>query len=140
MFMVDGLLTNKDNQKIEAIERMERLNVVSEAIIKFKADGELTCSENGKLIAVPDFIIEEINKEYEEYMNLVYHVVHSGIYGFDIYNCLSVSPYLEDWGYENDLIKMNRSMSYCINLTKPDYTESGSILLKNVDGYLYRIG
>ncbi len=70
---------------------------------------------------------------------MVYHVVYSRLYGYEIYNALSVSNYIEDWEYETFMIDQGGTMAYTINVSKPDYSESGSIVLENHRGILRRI-
>lgn len=122
----------------EALLRMDLIGINDEARIKFE-NKELLCSDNGRFVKVPDEVQKEIDKYEKEFKNLIYHVVHGDLYGYDVYNCLSVSPYLEDWDFERKLTQRCNPFAYCINLTVSDYCESGTIFLENKDGFLYRV-
>ena len=140
MFILDEEdICSKEEQKQEALYRMNKLNILPDVIETFEKSSEIKCSDYGKIIAVPENILKDIRRWEADYGCLAYHVVHSKLWGFEIYNALSVSNYIEDWDYENALIADNRSMAYKINITKPDYSESGSIVLDNNRGILQRI-
>lgn len=63
----------------------------------------------------------------------------SKVYGFKIYSALSVSKYPEDWLYENAALDDKWPIAYTINLTEPDFSESGQINIMNNDGILLRM-
>lgn len=140
MFLLDEEdICSKEEQKKEALYRMNKLNILSTVIDAFEENDEIQCSDYGEIIATPENILEDIRRWEADYGCLAYHVVHSKIYGFEIFNALSVSNYKEDWDYERRLIDRICSMAYTINVTKPDYSESGSIQLYNYNGVLERI-
>ena len=132
-------IVSKESMKSEALERMEELQLHNSIINTFKNSDKLLCSNHEKIVEVPPRIRKEIREWEERYGCMAYHVVFSRIYGYEIFNALSVSCYQEDWKYERALIDCNCSMAYTINMTKPDYSESGSIMLLNVYGTLKRI-
>ena len=92
---------------------------------------------------VPEEIQKQIAAWEKKYHNLVYHVIHSKMItpwgAYEIYDCLSVSCYRDDWDYERGLIDDDWVMSHGINVTKPEYTESGSIKIENHSGVLKRV-
>ncbi len=130
----------KSELKQEAIQRMQQLKLDDSVIELFQSSNSLVCSENGKFVEVPEAILQQLRTWEKEFNNIVYHVIHSKLYGFETYECLSVSPYPEDWEYENDRLKEGWPMSHSINITIPDFTESGTIKVEKFKGSLMRIG
>ena len=98
------------------------------------------CSENKKFIEVPAEILMELRAWEKKYYNLVYHVIHSYYLGFETYECLSVSFYSDDWSFENETLDEGWPMSHSINITVPEYSESGTIQVENIKGSLVRVG
>ena len=141
---------SRESMKDEALDRMELLGLPPYAKAAFKVDEYLTLSDisdkvcQSRVDGVPEDI-KKLIKEYEEKFGaLIYHVIHTkGIYvGFEYYDCLSVSPYESYWDYERDLMEDRGdtwAMSYSINVTKPEYTESGTIKIENHSGVLKRV-
>ena len=125
--------------KVEAVKRMKQLKISDEAITAFESENKLLCSYYVLQKEVPSEILKGIQDWEKKFGCIAYHVIYSKLYGYEIYNALSVSNYIEDWDYENALIADNRSMAYTINITKPDYSESGSLVLENHRGFLRRI-
>ena len=123
--------------KQEAISRMQRLELDESVIEDFK-NGKLSLSDHNRITDVPEDILRQINEWENKFHNLVYHVVH-GDFGYETYECLSVSNYKEDWDYENSIMDDNWVMSHSINIDIPRYTESGSIKVINNNGILKRI-
>lgn len=139
---------SREAMKDEALDRMELLGLPSYAKAAFKVDNYLTLSDisdkvcQSRVDGVPENIMKEIKSFEEKFGALVFHVIHTkGIYlGFEIYDCLSVSPYESDWDYERNLIRRETwAMAFCINITKPEYTEAGSIKIENHSGVLKRV-
>jgi hypothetical protein len=139
MILIDGEFLSEAEMQEEAVKRMKKLHIDSEAIRLFQDEKKLRCSYENEITDVPDYIQDEIEKWEKEFKNLVYHVVYSDIYGYRIFNCLSVSCYKEDMHYENSIMMDNRVMAYCINLTIPEFTESGSIIVAVNNGVLLRL-
>lgn len=126
--------------KEEAIKRMLKLGLEMGPINDLALREKLVCSDKGIFEDVPEEILQNIKDWEIKYNNFVYHVIHSNLYGFEIYDCLSVSCYRSDWDYENDCISYRLSpMSYSINVTKPEYTESGLIVVAVRKGVLKRL-
>lgn len=124
---------------------------------------DLVCSS--RVDGVPEEIMKQIKAWEEKYGALIFHVIHTkvecpcllspdcplifhvihtkGLYlGFEYYDCLSVSPYESDWDYERDLMEDRGdtwAMAFQINVTKPEYTGSGSIKIENHSGVLKRV-
>ncbi len=127
-----------ESMKEEAIKRMKMLELDKEIIVSYKDKNKLCCSEKDKIIDVPERIVKDIGEWQDKFGNLVYHVIHSDFI-YETYECLSVSCYKEDWSYERGLIEDSWVMSHSINVIVPEYTESGSICVKNNKGILTRI-
>lgn len=138
---------SREAMKDEALDRMELLGLPSYARAALKQSDMLTLSDindlecSSRVNGVPEEILKQIRSWEEKYGNYVYHVIHSeGV--FEMYNCLSVSGYESDWDYERGLMEDRGdtwAMAFCINITKPEYTESGSIKIENHSGVLTRV-
>lgn len=128
---------NSVKMRKEAVKRMYRLGLNFSVIDDFEY-GRLRCSDHDKMTDVPEEILKEIAEWERKFHNIVYHVVH-GDFGYETYECLSVSNYKEDWDYENSIMDDNWVMSHSINIDIPSYTESGSIKVINNNGILKRI-
>ena len=142
-YMIDNFdddLCTKEQMKNEALKRMKDLGIKKQIINCFEKSNKLLCSNYGKITEIPPNILKEIRNWEKQFGNLAYHVIYSELWGFQIYNALSVSCYYEDWDFENEIMKNRWVMAYTINVTKPDFSESGSILFHNYDGILERIG
>ncbi len=131
---------SREEKKSESIKRMQQLGLEAAVIDDLILRDKIVCSDYGMLKDVPEEILQNIKDWESKYNNFVYHVIHSNLYGFEIYDCLSVSCYKSDWDYENDCINYRHSpMSYSINVTKPEYTESGLIVAVVRKGVLKRL-
>lgn len=138
---------SREAMKDEALYRMELLGLPSYARAALKQSDMLTLSDINDLVCssrvdgVSEEILKQIRAWEEKYGNYVYHVIHSvGV--FEMYNCLSVSGYESDWDYERGLMEDRGdmwSMSYSINVTAPDWSESGSIKIENHSGVFKRV-
>lgn len=137
--LIEGIFLSKEQKKNIALEYMSGLKIRQQVIDQFKENDKLLCSKGNFIVDVPEDILKQIRAFEKEYRNKVYHVVYSDIYGCKIYNALSVSCYAEDRWYESKLITKSRAMAHCINITIPEYTDSGSILLRNNNGVLERM-
>ena len=129
--------------KQEACYRMNEHELPDVVIAAFRKNDALRCSNGTFFSGVPEEIQKQIAAWEKKYHNLVYHVIHSKMItpwgAYEIYDCLSVSCYRDDWDYERGLIDDDWVMSHGINVTKPEYTESGSIKIENHSGVLKRV-
>lgn len=141
---------SREAMKDEALDRMELLGLPPYAKAAFKVDDYLTLSDisdkvcQSRVDGVPEDIKKLIKEFEEKFGALIFHVIHTiGLYeGTETYECLSVSPYGSDWDYERDLMEDRGdmwSMSYSINVTVPDWSESGSIKIENHSGVFKRV-
>lgn len=126
--------------KNECIRRLKYLNLCASAIDDFEKLSKISMSDKDKIVDVPENILKDIEEWEKKYGNMVYHVIHTSFMGMDTYECLSVSKYPEDWNYEREIMMDNWVMSHSINLTIPEWSESGSIKVKEHGGILTRVG
>ena len=86
---------------------------------------------------------EELNakiKEIEEEYNLlVYHVVHTYTNFGEMYNFLCVTDYEEEWQYDHAGIKDGYVFCWVWNKDVEEYSEFGSITVRNMFGGLVRV-
>lgn len=132
----------RENKKIEAINRMKALDLFEPCIKAFEDRNEVQLSEmTGGLYEFSRD--EELNakiKEFEEEYNaLVYHVIHTYINFGELYSFLYVSNYQEEWEMDNKDIQVNYVMSYVWNKDCPDFSEFGSIGIRQKFGGLVRV-
>lgn len=130
----------KELQKIEAIERMKKLKLPLNVISDFENDDTIYCSEypHNRLINPKE---KDIIDKYIEWSDcFVYHIIHSYSNIGETYELLTVSNYIEDWSYEHRYLEKGIILVYAENLSRPENSESGSIMVENIDGTLYRIG
>ena len=82
-------------------------------------------------------------KTLEESGSLPYFVTHEECEAGKCYSILTVSPYKEDFvvGAPHYVEELGayRAYAYVWNVTNEDFSESGSVILKNKDGILVRI-
>ena len=141
---------SREAMKDEALDRMELLGLPPYAKAAFKVDDYLTLSDisdkvcQSRVDEVPEDIKKLIKAYEEKFGALIFHVIHTiGLYeGTETYDCLSVSPYESDWDYERDLMEDRGdmwSMSYSINVTVHDWSDSGLIKIENHSGVFKRV-
>lgn len=135
----DEEIATKEAMKEQSLKRMRKLQIHEFVINEFENSDKILCSDNNKVTEVPPEIMEDIIKFSELYGNMIFHVLHSNFMNCELWEYLTVSPYPEDWEYENDLIDDMWTMSRSINMTIPDFTESGSIKVINKNGVLKRV-
>ena len=133
---------SRENKKAEAINRMKALKLFVPCIKAFKDRNEVQLSEmTGGLYEFSRD--EELNakiKEFEEEYNaLVYHVIHTYTNFGEMYSFLYVSDYEEEWEMDNEDIQDNYAMSYVWNKDCPDFSEFGSIGIRQKFGGLVRV-
>ena len=137
--LVKGCFASEETLQIEAIERMKKLGLSEDAVVAFRRDKKIMMSENGVLKKLDnEFVLKEIENHRKEFKDYFYHVIHSFSNLGETYECLMVSPYLEDWGYERDMLKQNIVYCYVINISCPTNSEAGSIGVINYRGSLVR--
>ena len=132
----------KEKMKQEAVERMEMLGISPTAIKIFEEDGEVGLSVS------PAFPICEITPEYKKLIDkweektgsMAYHAIYNGADVGALLSILFVSSDEEEWELDKRDMEAGCPMAYVFNLDIPEFSEYGSISVKNVDGILERIG
>ena len=131
----DGDKVSRKEMKQEAIKRMR-----PDVLYSFENNDKITMSSKGNVYEVPQEKLEFIKRHEKKIGVMIYHVIHSyGNIG-ETYEFLYVSNYTEDWFYEREMVEKNILYCYSENVTHPDWSEAGSIMVENVNGTLLRIG
>ena len=131
----------REAKKEEAIKRMKAYDLFNFCIQAFEKRDEVQLTEPwGGLYEFSDneFLNKAI-KEYEEkYNSLVYHVIHTHAEFGELYNLLMVSDYEDEWPMDRRDTEMGLVYVYCINVSVPEFSEHGTIQVRNVWGGLVR--
>ena len=131
-------MTNKGYMKKEAILRMEMHRLLPDAIDLYEEKDVICCSENGILRYLTEEEKEMVASYEKESGNLIYHIIHS-FWDFETYELCQVSHYREDWEVERARLNAGWPLVYSVNITIPDYSETGGIATINSNGALIRI-
>lgn len=132
-------MATKTQMKQEAIKRLCAMGVS-------KKEAEAIIHNSGMRLAVDREMFEGVEKSIQEMFK---GLVATKIYEFEQkYNCLAYSAYVqdswagmlvnilyvsshkEDWDGERESLEEARPIAYCINLTVPDYSEFGTMYVK----------
>ena len=132
-----------EEKKIEAIKRMNYLQLMPEAIEKYK-NGEVLTSEYFGILYDVNTETKKLIKEFEEKNEaMVYHVI-KGTYDFGngekmiMDSLLYISDEKEEWKYDRNDMKHGYIMSYVYNETYPDLSEFGTVGVVPINGGLSR--
>lgn len=129
----------KIEQKLEAIKRMKKLDIYTQAIKEFEKDNVLNKSESGGILFWLDENEKKMVKEFEEKYNAtVYHLIHNYTEYGELYSFLFVSQYKDDWDYDNEDLNNNRSLVYVKNIDEDAFSEFGTIGIRSQFGGLIR--
>lgn len=129
----------KEQMKIEAIERMQLLDLYSSVIQDFEKEDIVNLSDYGGMLYWLNDNQKELVKKFEEkYDYLVYHVIHNYTEFGELLALLYVSHDEVEWDYDKDDIKHGYAMSYVINIDDNSCSEFGSIGIKPQFGGLIR--
>ncbi len=71
---------------------------------------------------------------------MAYHAIYNGAAVGALLSILFVSSDEEEWELDKRDMEAGYPMAYVFNLDIPEFSEYGSISVKNVDGILERIG
>ena len=129
----------KDVQKKEAVERMEKLELLPMCISEFKENGKTMLSMGGILYNLNSTYQKMIDEWQEQTGNLVYHVI---LNRFEFGECLSmlyVSMDEEEWELDRGDLKMMTPLVYVKNLDYEPFSEYGCIQISKFFGGLRRI-
>ena len=134
---------SREEKKTEAIKRMKALGLFGPCIKAFEKRDEVQLSEptGGLYEFYGNIQLNEIIKRVEQRFNcLIYHVVHSYTNLGEMYSCMMVSNYEEEWEWEMEDINDGIVFCWVENMDIPEYSEMGSITVKNRFGGLVRVG
>jgi DNA-dependent RNA polymerase auxiliary subunit epsilon len=131
----------KAAQKKEAISRMKLLKMHENAIRDFESEGKLNQSECGGILYWMDEKGKAIVKAFEqEYGGVVYHAIKSITEIGDMLTLLYVSANTEEWEQDrNDLKEDGYAIAFVENLTDPDLSELGGVVVKPRFGGVSRL-
>lgn len=135
------------NEKIvdEAVKRMAALHLSPIALSAIR-EGRVFISEGSDMLYSPQLGEEAIIHAFEaEHNAFVYHVIHGRYYIgddlMDMYAMLYVSAEEDEWEFDRDDIAEKCPLAYVYNLTYPELSEFGGILVETTkNGTLRRIG
>lgn len=137
----------KEAQMVEALLRMKRLGIHSNAINEFRLEKKINKSipcriGNGQVAGILYWLDEEevklVKQIEEEWEILVYHVVETHSNFGKMLNMFYVSKYTEEWEYDNDLLNEDTQCVYVKNLDVAEYSEFGYIYYDKAFGGLVR--
>jgi hypothetical protein len=130
----------KEKQKVEALKRMEMLELHENVINEFTAEGKLNLSEYGGLLYWLNDEQTSIIKEFEEESgNLVYHVLHNHTEFGEMYTMLYVSKHEEEWQLDIEDIENDMCCAYVKNVDDDWCSEYGYVRFKKSIGGLIRV-
>ena len=132
---------SRELKKEEALKRMVALDLFEPCIRVFKNRDEVQLSEmtGGLYEFSSETELVEQAKEFEERYNaLVYHVIHTFTEFGELYNFLYVSDHEEEWEMEREDLQDNCVFCYVWNKDIPEYSEFGTIVVKQKFGGLIR--
>lgn len=130
---------NKEQQKQEAIARMQMLKLSPNIIKEFEKDGIVNLSENGGILYWLDSDQQAIVDEFQsEHDALVYHVIHDFTEFGELYSLLYVSKYEEEWETDREDLTDGYALVYVKNVDVDWCSEFGSIGIRPQFGGLLR--
>ena len=133
---------SQEEKKKEAILRMKKLGIISDAIKQFVGENIVMIAEPpiGGMYWLDKEQKEMVKKFEEEYNALVYMVIRSYTNVGKMDSLLYISDYKEEWQMDKEDLENNYIMTYTINHDCPMFSEFGSIVVKRIAGSLIRIG
>ena len=134
---------SRENKKVEAIKRMKALDLFKPCINAFDKRNEVQLSEvTGGLYEFNSNteLTEKVMEFENKYNALVYHVIHTLTEFGELYHFLYVSDYEEEWEMDNDDVKDNYVMCYVWNKDIPEFSEFGTIAVRQKFGGIVRVG
>lgn len=130
-------------KKTEAVRRMEKLNICSKVIGKFKKFPPIIYISEppfGSLYWLNEEEEQMVREFEEEHDALVYHVVRAYTECGILDSLLYVSDHEEEWEMDNEAIDDGYVMTYTVNHDMEQFSEFGSIVVQNTNGGLVRVG
>ena len=127
-----------EQQKAEAVKRMEKLKLIENVIYEFEEKNVLNRSERGILYWLTDEEKDLVKTWEKETGNLVYHVIRNKMEFGLCYSLLYVSQNVEEWAYDNEDLNEGFPFVYVINVDDMECSEYGRIGVQNFFGGLLR--
>ena len=132
---------SKENKMQEAMARMKTLGIFADTVKQFKR-GLVSYSEPP--LGANYWLDEEqkaIVKAFEEEYNaLVYFAIRSYTEFGKLDSFLYVSDHEEEWEMDREDIQDGYAVAYVYNYDVPEYSEIGSIAVRERFGGLVRVG
>ena len=129
----------REEQKIEAIERMKLLKLHSTPINEFQNDNVINLSEGiGILFWLEEEQIALVKKFEEKYQGIVYHAIHNMTNFGELLTLIYVSKNKSEWTRDRKDLQEGYAFSYVINLSYPECSEFGTVGIKSLNGGLIR--
>ena len=107
----------------EAYKRLELLGFNKDVIAQYKDNGYKPINVGTVAVESLDDIVDKLNKEN---MNVFAYFLCYSPFG-TMLNCLTVSPYEEDWHIEQESYEQKCPLCYVYNITDPMLSDMGSI-------------
>lgn len=122
-------MISREEKKAEAIRRMKKMGVYSEAIRQFETEGLVCVSEPplGGLYWLNEEEKKMVKDFEEQYNTLVYIVIRSFTSLGKMDSLLYVNDYKEEWDMDTEDLENNAVMAYVVNHDMPDCSEFGAI-------------
>ena len=128
---------NRNLQKEEAVKRIKLLKL-HQCVEDSFLNEELLQSIHSFLFELEPDNKDKIRKWERKTGNIVYHVINNT---FEFGECLSllyVSKYEEEWSDDKEILKEGYPIVFVMNLDNDDFSEYGSIGIKESMGGLLR--
>lgn len=133
------MIATRSEMRAEAVSRLKMWRVLPVVIDDF-LNGTLNKSEDdGILFYLNDEEIKLVREFEEKSGSLVYHCVLSNTGIGQMLSLLYVSKYKDEWSDDNaDITEAGYTIARVENLTHPELSELGGIILKPLNGGLIR--
>lgn len=128
----------REEMKAEALRRMRKLGIVSDAVKQFKDDDTVMVSEGGILYWLDDDQKQAVKEFEEAYGGLVFMAIHNNTEFGELLAMLYVSDNKEYWEYDNADLLEGIAFAYVKNITDDSCSECGTIGVRNRFGGLIR--
>ena len=133
---------SREAKKVEAIHRMEMMDIFSETIKQFKEDNLVLISEPplGAFFWTDDAEKKLVKQFEEEHNALVYMIIRTYTTMGRMDSLLFISDHQEEWEMDREDIENGIIFCYVKNYDAPECSEFGSIgYQKTVAGSIIRI-
>jgi len=132
----------KAMMKSEAINRMKALKLMKPVIEEFRSGDVINMSEPlyGFLYWLDDEAKQMVKEIEEKYGGMVYHCIVNNTEFGQLLTMLYVTSESDEWNIDLEDIKNNVVFAYVKNITAPECSEFGRVIVKPCNGGLLRIG